>query len=115
MKKRVPKFKSEKEEARFWSKHSPLDYPDEFTKIKEPFKFDPALVKKIAEQQKERKRSVTFRIEPSKVDLVKIIARRHGSAYQTLIRMWINEKIYQEFKAHPEIKKEIKKREPAHK
>jgi hypothetical protein len=25
---KIPKFKSEKEEAIFWNKHSPLDYPE---------------------------------------------------------------------------------------
>lgn len=35
-KKKLPKFKSEEQEARFWDTHSPLDYPDEFTEVKEP-------------------------------------------------------------------------------
>jgi len=40
--KRLPKFKSEEEEACFWDTHSPLDYPDEFTEVKEPFKIAPS-------------------------------------------------------------------------
>ena len=114
-KKKIPKFKSEKEEAQFWSEHSPLDFKEEFTEVKEPFEFDPALIRKIVKERKERKRSVTFRIEPSKIDLVKIIAKTHGNAYQTIIRMWINEKIYEEFEDNPEIRKEIKKYELTHK
>lgn len=58
--KKIPKFKSEEEEARFWDTHSPLDYPDEFVDIKEPFKFDPALIRKVAKGREERKRSLTF-------------------------------------------------------
>ncbi len=114
-KKKIPKFKSEKEAARFWSEHSPLDFKEEFTEVKEPFNLDPALIKRIARERREKKRSVTFRIEPSKIDLVKIIAKRYGSAYQATMRIWINEKIHEELKKHPEIRKEIKKYELAHK
>jgi len=114
-KKKIPKFKSEKEEAQFWSKHSPLDFQEEFTEVEEPFELDPALIRRIAKERRERKRSVTFRIEPSKIDLVKIIAESRGNAYQTMIRMWIGEKIYEEFKGNPEIRKKIKKYEVAHK
>lgn len=114
MKKKLPKFKSEKEEAQFWSKYSPLDFEEEFTDVKEPLEFDPALIERMAKERREKKRSVTFRIEPSKIDLVKIIAKKYGSAYQATLRIWINEKIYEELKKHPEIKKEIKKYEIAH-
>ena len=55
--KKLPKFsrqsgipqnagKSEEEEARFWDTHSPLDYPDEFTEVKEPFEFTNGYMKK---------------------------------------------------------------------
>ena len=114
MKKKLPKFKSEKEEAQFWSNHSPLDFEEEFEDVQEPFEFDPAVIERMAKERKERKRPVTFRIEPSKIDLVKIIAKKYGSAYQTTLRIWINEKIYEEFKKHPEIRKEIKKYESKH-
>ncbi len=43
--KKLPKFKTEEEEARFWDTHSPLDYPGEFTEVKEPFKIAPSLLK----------------------------------------------------------------------
>ncbi len=56
MKKVIPEFsrqsgipqnagKSEEEEARFWDTHSPLDYPNEFMEVKEPFKFTPELTR----------------------------------------------------------------------
>lgn len=43
--KKLPKFKTEEEEARFWDTHRPLDYPGEFTEVKEPFKIAPSLLK----------------------------------------------------------------------
>ena len=42
--KKLPKFKTDEEEARFWDTHSPLDYPGEFSEVKEPFKFSPELL-----------------------------------------------------------------------
>ncbi len=45
---RLPKFKTEEEEAHFWNTYSPLDYPGEFMDVKEPFEFAPSLLKKAA-------------------------------------------------------------------
>ena len=50
MKKKIPKFKSEDEEARYWDTHSPLDYPDEFIDVEEPFKFAPALLERAGKK-----------------------------------------------------------------
>jgi len=30
---KIPKFKTEEEEARFWQKHSPLEFEDEFKEV----------------------------------------------------------------------------------
>lgn len=103
--KKIPKFKSEKEEAHFWDTHSPLDYPDEFTDVKEPFEFDPALLRKVAKRREERKRSLTLRMGQRQIDLAKVIAIRKGLGYQTQMRMWVIEGIRKEVKAHPEIAK----------
>ena len=35
--KKIPHFTSEKAEAEFWAKHSPLDYPEEFKEVKPRF------------------------------------------------------------------------------
>ncbi len=105
MKKKLPKFKSEEDEARFWDTHSPLDYPDEFVEVKEPFKFAPALLRKVAKRREERKRSLTLRMGQLQIDLAKVIAKDKGLGYQTLMRMWVIEGIRKELEAHPEIKK----------
>ncbi len=103
--KRVPKFKTEEEEARFWDTYSPLDYPGEFVDVKEPFEFAPSLLKKAAERREERKRTLTLRMGQRQIDLAKVIARYRGLGYQTLMRIWVIEGIRQEIKAHPEIGK----------
>lgn len=103
--KKLPKFKSEEEEARFWDTHSPLDYPDEFVDVKEPFEFAPGLLKKAARRREERKRHLTLRMGQHQIDLAKVIAKYKGLGYQTQMRMWVIEGIRKEISAHPEIRK----------
>ena len=105
MKKKIPKFKTEKEEARFWETHSSLDYPEQFTEVKEPFEFSAALLKKVAKKRDERKRHLTLRMGQHQIDLAKVIAKYRGLGYQTLMRMWVIEGIHKEIKIHPELKK----------
>ena len=105
MKKKIPKFKSEEEETRFWGTHSPLNYPEEFIDIKEPFEFSPSLLKKVAGKRDERKRHLTLRMGQHQIDLAKAIANYRGLGYQTLMRMWVIEGIHKEIKIHPELKK----------
>ncbi|MFC2149248.1 CopG family antitoxin [Candidatus Auribacterota bacterium] len=105
--KKLPKFKTEKEEALFWEKHSALDYTDEFTDAEKPFEFAPKLLKKAANKREERKRSLTLRMGQDQIDLAKVIAKMQGLGYQTLMRMWVIEGIRKEIKTHPEIRKLI--------
>ncbi len=103
--KKLPKFKGEEEEARFWDTHSPLDYPDEFSGVKDQFEFAPSLLKKVAGRREERKRQLTLRMGQRQIDLAKVIAKYKGLGYQTLMRIWVVTGIRQELKAHPEIEK----------
>ncbi|MFH1940234.1 MAG: CopG family antitoxin [bacterium] len=103
--KKLPKFKTEEEEARFWNTHSPLDYPDKFSEVREPFEFAPSLIKKVVGRREERKRQLTLRMGQRQIDLAKVIAKYKGLGYQTLMRIWVIEGIRQEFKEHPEIEK----------
>jgi len=115
-KKRIPKFKTEQEEAKFWDKNSPMDYLEEMAEVKKPFDFNPEILEEMAgENEHESKKMIALRIEPSQINLAKIIARKEGRAYQTLIRVWIKDKIQEELEDHPEIAKEIRKRKLQHK
>ncbi|MFC1621292.1 CopG family antitoxin [Candidatus Omnitrophota bacterium] len=109
--KKIPKFKSEKEKADFWSTHSPLDYAGEFREAKKPFQFDVAFLKKMAKKHKEKKKTLTLRMEESQILLAKIIANRLGDYYQALIRVWVREGIIRELKEHPEIEEHIRKKQ----
>lgn len=112
-KKVIPKFKTENEEAKYWVKNSLIDHMDEVEEIDAPFKFDPKVLGEVAGEgkRKEEKRMIALRIEPSNIDLAKIIAKKRGSAYQSLMRFWIKAKIQEELKNHPEIVQELRKRE----
>ncbi len=109
MKKKMPQFKSEKEEALFWSKHSPIDYPDEVEETDKPFHFALSLLKDAAKEHKEKKRLLTLRVELSLIYLAKIIAKKHGDHYQSLLRKWIRERIYKELKENPNIEEDIRR------
>lgn len=110
MKKKIPEFKSEAEEALFWKKHSPLDYPDESREVDNPFEFALDLLKRAAKEHKEKKHSLTFRMEPSQILLAKIIAKKKDDNYQNLLRKWVREGIYKELKEDPHIEKEVRKK-----
>ena len=103
MKRRIPEFKSEKEEALFWSKHSPLDYQGEISEADKPFHFALSLLKSAAKEHKEKKQLLTLRMELSLIYLAKIIAKKQGDHYQSLMRKWIKERIYKELKEHPNL------------
>ncbi len=104
-KKKIPEFKSEEEATRFWDTHSPLDYPDEFVEVKNPFTFSPALLRKAAKRREERKRPLTLRMGERQIDLAKVIAKYKGLGYQTQMRMWVVEGIRRELRKHPDVKK----------
>lgn len=109
MKKKIPQFKSENEEALFWSKHSPIDYQDEVGEAGKPFHFALSLLQHAAKEHKEKKRLLTLRVELSLIYLAKIIAKKHGDHYQSLLRKWIRERIYKELKENPNIEDDIRK------
>jgi len=90
--KKIPNFKSEEEEARFWDEHDTTEYADEFETVN--LEMDPKLEAEIL-KKRELKKPVTLRLEPGQIETVKKIAENKGLPYQTLIRMWITEAIQQ--------------------
>lgn len=93
MAKKIPEFKSEEEEARFWDEHDSTEFIEEFEPV--DISVSPELEEEIL-NKRELKKPVTLRLEPKQIDAVKRIAGRKGLPYQTLIRMWITERIKRE-------------------
>ena len=83
--KKIPKFKTGEEAARFWETHSFKDYYKEtedavITFIKKP------------------KKAITIRLDPDDIKFVEKIAERKGLNYTSLLRMWIREHLIDETK-----------------
>lgn len=79
MKKKIPPFKSDEEEARFWETHSTADYW-EGTAPADNVKFERA-----------PREVVTLRLDPHLIRRLKAIAEAKGIGFTTLIRMVIVE------------------------
>ncbi len=93
MTKKVPEFRNEEEEARFWDEHDSMEFIEDFEPV--DIKLSPKLEYEIL-RKRELKKPVTLRLEPSQIDAVKKIAIQKGLPYQTLIRLWITERIRNE-------------------
>ena len=82
---KIPKFASEQEESDFWDTHDSTDYLDDTT---------PEDV--IFVDARPNKTQISLRLEPDTIAKLKEVARRKGVGYQTLIRMWVMERLGQE-------------------
>jgi predicted DNA binding CopG/RHH family protein len=90
---KIPHFKSEQEESDFWDTHVVTDYLDELA---------PADVTFV--DTRPRKTMISLRLDPSAITQLKAIAHQKGVGYQTLMRMWVMERLEHEAKTRqPEI------------
>jgi len=76
--KKIPRFKTDKEAAKFWNTHSFADYSGDTTSTKIRF-------------VKQTRKSITIRLDPEDIAQVGEIAKKKGLNYTALIRMWIKE------------------------
>ena len=83
---RIPRFRTEAEEARFWDTHDSTNYLDEFTPVKVTF------------SSPKPKVLVSVRIAKPDVALLRRIAARKGLGYGSLIRMWLTERLLEELR-----------------
>ncbi|MGQ0684227.1 type II toxin-antitoxin system BrnA family antitoxin [Bradyrhizobium sp.] len=80
--KRVPAFKTEAEERQFWEKHDSTDYVD-WSKA-ERVRF-PNL--------KPSTTAISIRLPSALLEQIKIAANKRDVPYQSLIKMWLAEKV----------------------
>ena len=78
--KRIPKFKSEKEEADFWATHNSTDYLSETKEVKVKF-------------TRPKKKLVSLRLDEKKIKKLKNMADSKGIGYLELVRMWVLENL----------------------
>ncbi len=81
----TPKFASDQEESDFWDTHDSMDYMD-----------DTEEVDMVFIDARPGKKQISLRLERVTVSELKVAARKRGIGYQTLIRMWVMERIAQE-------------------
>ena len=85
--KKIPKFKNEDAERKFWSKADSTDYIDWEKSKKETF---PNL--------KPSTKTISLRIPESMLDELKLIANKRDVPYQSLIKIMLKERIDLEFR-----------------
>ena len=83
--KRVPKFKSEKEEFEFWSTHDSTEYVD-YSKAK----------RMLLSKLKPSTRTISVRLPESLIEHLKLLANKRDIPYQSLLKMLLIEKVEKE-------------------
>ena len=81
--KKIPKFKNEKQERNFWSKKDSVNYVD-WSKAKEDLDF-PNL--------KPSTKTISLRLPESLLNNLKMIANERDVPYQSFIKIILNEKV----------------------
>jgi len=83
---KLPEFGSDREAAEWFDTHDTAPYMDELEVVAEPLH--------VARSQP--KKPIGLRIRPEYLDALKQVAARKGIPYQTLIQMWLVERLRQE-------------------
>ena len=81
---KIPKFKTDKEAAKFWDTHSLVDFEKDL---------QPA--QNIVFVKPERQ-VISLRLDRKIVKALKSLAAKKGIGYSPLLRMWILERFYHE-------------------
>lgn len=89
MDKKIPKFKDEKEEREFWQAHSSSQYVD-WKKAK----------RVVLPELKPSLKTISIRLPESMVDELKLLAHKKDVPYQSLLKIFLSERINEELKVH---------------
>jgi len=89
MNKKIPKFKSEDEEREFWATHDSSEYID-WKKAK----------RIVLPDLKPSLKTISLRLSESMIEELKLLAHKKDVPYQSLLKMFLSEKISEELKAH---------------
>lgn len=83
--KQIPKFKNEKQEFQFWSKHDSSKYVD-YSKGK----------KMIFPDLRPSIKTISLRLPESLIEYFKILAHKRDMPYQSLMKIFLAERIKRE-------------------
>jgi predicted DNA binding CopG/RHH family protein len=85
--KRVPKFRSEKEEVEFWSTRDSTEYVD-YSKAKRP----------LFPKLKPSTETISLRLPKSLLENLKVLANKRDIPYQTLLKSFLADRVEEELR-----------------
>jgi len=91
--KEIPDFKDEDEERAFWATHDSSEYVD----------WDSA-ESVILPQLKPSTKTISLRLPEAMLDELRVIANKRDVPYQSLIKVFLKERIDQELEQHAGVK-----------
>ena len=83
--KKIPKFKSEAEEARFWAAHDSTEYVN-YSKAKHI----------VLSNLKPSTKKISIRLPESLIEHLKLLANKRDVPYQSLLKIFLSEKVEEE-------------------
>ena len=89
LKKQIPALRNEQDEFDFWSTHDSIDYFGDTEEVPKKIELT---------KPKLPKQRITMLLDPRLKLKLKKIAAEKGIPYQTLIQIWLREKVNQEIK-----------------
>ena len=89
MNKKIPKFKNEDEEREFWATHDSSEYVD-WKKAK----------RVVLPDLKPSLKTISLRLPESMLEELKLLAHKKDVPYQSLLKIFLSEKINEELKVH---------------
>lgn len=85
----IPKFRNEDDEFHFWSTHDSADFFKETEEVEDRLKIS---------RKRRPKQRITMLLDAGLKTRLQKVAAEKGIPYQTLIQMWLREKVNQEIK-----------------
>jgi predicted DNA binding CopG/RHH family protein len=89
IKKRIPRFKNEDKEREFWAKENSVGYLD-WSKAR----------RTVFPNLKPSTRTISLRLPDSMVEELKLLANKRDVPYQSLLKIFLSERIEKEFQRH---------------
>ena len=83
--KKIPEFKSNKEEREFWAGHSSADYWDDMKKSDDKFK-------------RPKLKPISLKLDPNLLERIRVVAQKRGLSYNAMIRYLLSKGIEREIR-----------------
>jgi len=88
-KKKIPEFKNEDEEREFWASHDSTEYVD-WKKAQ----------RVVLPELRPSLKTISLRLPESMIEELKLLAHKKDVPYQSLLKIFLSEKIQEELHAH---------------